>query len=148
MKKISKLKPVILTIKSLIIDSDNERQEFCLTTEGIFGESENITYLVYDETDVSGMAGSKTTIKMEGNKLTLNRNGEINSRMEFIEGESFLSVYGTPYGDFEMLTKTNKAAHNINPEGGTILLEYDLEIDHNPTQKTTMEIMYRFMKEC
>lgn len=54
--------------------------------------------LSYQESELTGLEGTMTTIQVEGEQVTLMRVGEFNTQMVFREGRRHLSMYNTPYG--------------------------------------------------
>ena len=81
------------------------------------------TYYKEKENDVE----TTTSIKIEGEKVTIKRFGEINSTMTFRENQTINSNYTTPQGMFVVETKTTKL--NINIEEDIIInVDYNIEI--------------------
>ena len=67
-----------------------------LVTQGrLAREGERYT-LSYQESELTGLSGTLTTIRVDGPEVTLMRVGEFNSQMVFQEGRRHLSMYNTP----------------------------------------------------
>lgn len=102
-----------------------------LTTEGTCYEKKEHLYIVYEETEISGMEGATTTLKIEGeDKVSMRRFGSSDMQLVFQVGKSFNSQYRTQYGDFEMEIFTKKLDVELcsQTKKGKIVIEYDLWI--------------------
>lgn len=137
--------PILLNITTRMKDETEEDQEISLVTEGKMGERNGHTYIVYEETELTGMKGSKSTLKIEPGKIVLIRYGEISTKMEFVENDIFMTTYNTPFGIFDMIIRTKIAKIMKQDEGGHIHLEYTIEISDSNTQRCIMEIDYKMV---
>ena len=78
-------------------------------TEGKLYKRNGSYYLLYDESEISGMEGCKTSLKYNENFLRMKRTGEVEGAytvIEFNKGKRFSSIYQTPYGPIEMEVMT------------------------------------------
>lgn len=110
---------------------EGEETEIALSTMGSVYEKNQYIYVVYEETEISGMEGNTTTLKIDGaSKLTMKRYGNTASQMVFEEGKRHINDYRTPYGDFKMEIVTNLLKIDIDSKSlkGTINIRYDLSI--------------------
>ena len=94
----------------------------------------------YNETQISGMEGTKTTILIRKNSFDLIREGTTETKMEFEKNKRTVSLYKTPYGVMDVNIDTKKLNININDDGGTINTMYILEIGGQPALKTNLTI--------
>lgn len=101
-----------------------------LVTEGRLQKTTGGVTLRYLESEVTGMEGTTTTIRVEGPRVTLLRQGQFNSQMVFEAGRRHLTLYETPYGALEVGVNTKRMCHDLTPEGGKLEIDYHLEIDH------------------
>lgn len=137
----SNSKPIVLHIKSNIVMKGEEDQAMDLMTEGKYYEKLGAHYLMYEETEVSGMAGDKTTIKLKEGKVVMHRYGENNSELTFEKGVRYDTLYKTPYGNFEMEVLASEVDYCISPDGcGAVTLIYELSIKGIGESKTHMTI--------
>lgn len=100
-----------------------------LMTEGTCYKKKDHFYIVYEETEISGMEGATTTLKIEGeDRVTMRRFGSSDMQMVFEVGKPFRSNYKTQYGDFEMEIYTKKLDIDLcsQTQKGKISIEYDL----------------------
>ncbi|MEG1930227.1 MAG: DUF1934 domain-containing protein [Anaerovorax sp.] len=108
-----------------------DQMEF--VTEGKFYEDDDSIYLVYDESEFSGMEGCTTSLKITGNKVNMRRFGEdmhFDTEMKFEQGKRFKSLYDTPYGAVEMEILTNSINNQIEKKEvkGTINIDYHISL--------------------
>lgn len=118
-----------VSVKTDIVDGDGNKDSIEFTTEGKIGVKNGKTYIYYKESEVSGMDGCLTTIRLEENRLVLKRYGSSSMELEFEVGKNYEDYYRTPYGIFEIKTNTKKL--EIEYDGkkeGNIFLEYELQV--------------------
>lgn len=128
------MKDIMLKIigKQLFGLSEEEEQlEFM--TEGKFYEKDDSIYLVYDESEFSGMEGCKTSLKITGDKIQMRRYGEsvpLDTEIQFEKGKRFIGYYDTPFGAVEMEVLTNDVVNNINKADvkGTLNIDYHISL--------------------
>lgn len=113
------------------MDLQGEENKIELITEAKTYEKNNALYIVYEETEISGMEGSTTTLKIEANeRITMKRYGSADSQIVFEEGKRYSGIYKTPYGDFKMEIKTTQLHMDIQQgnKKGTIEISYQMLI--------------------
>ncbi|KNF09773.1 calycin-like domain-containing protein [Gottschalkia purinilytica] len=138
------MKEVTLKIKGTQTTLDGEENVIELITEGKFYNKKGTYYLVYDETELSGMEGATTTLKIEDRKVSMKRFGNNKSSLVFQQGTRYKSEYGTVYGDMDMEILTKHVDVNISDKGrGNIDLIYQLSISDSieTTNKLSIDIM-------
>lgn len=64
-------------------------------------------YIVYDESELTGMEGSRTTVRLGGNEASVVRTGSCPSELLFAENERHVGLYQTPYGAMTISTHTS-----------------------------------------
>lgn len=131
-------KKAIITISS--IQGSKEDDSIQVVTPGNFYLKDNVYYAVYEETEISGMEGTTTTLKISPNELILLREGTTNANMHFVNGKNNLSMYDTPYGTLKMEVITKEIAIDINDEGGNIAVIYDMNISGQKVPETSLDI--------
>lgn len=135
-------KKVIVTVKSKqTIDGEEETAE--LVTPGNFYKKENAYYAVYEETEISGMEGTTTTVKIEDQSVSLIRFGTITTNLNFKEGVLDTSVYKTPYGMLEIIIKPTLVKVDVDEDGGEINLQYELDAGGQHTGTNELYIKIR-----
>ena len=123
-------KDVFLTITSAHSHPDSETDHIDLITHGTLRDLEGALEVSYQETELTDMDGTTTSIILQGNQVTLMRNGPVCSQMVFEQGRRHLSVYATPYGNLEIAVFTRRLGNHLTAEGGTLEIDYALEADH------------------
>ena len=88
---------------------------------------------MYDESEVSGMVGCKTTLKVKGDSVKMRRVGKIGfgTELYFEEGKRFSSTYNTPYGPMDIEVLTSRVENNLNMDElkGNIDIEYNVSLE-------------------
>lgn len=128
----------VITIKSIQKDSEEDAIE--VTTVGEFYKKEDAYYAVYDETELSGMEGTTTTLKISDDSFLLSRVGTTNGDMKFTRGDKDVVNYYTPYGILELKTETRKLEVNLDNSGGEVLINYDMTISGQKPQLNMLKI--------
>ena len=102
-------KPVIISIKSTQ-NMDGQEDTIELVTQGVLRHSEEEGFaLVYPESELTGLEGTLTTFRIAPDRITLLREGTINSEMIFEEGQKHFSLYETPFGGLMLGVNTHRA---------------------------------------
>ncbi len=117
---------VWLSISSEIKKVGEPVEEYVFETEGKVFEKDDAEYIVYEESELSGMKGDRTVLKFKDGVCTMHRYGVHKSELVFDEGTKIESMYHTPYGNFEMMTLASRVA--FDREAGVAELVYRLVI--------------------
>lgn len=131
-------KKAIISVASKQLGNEDEAIE--IVTQGKFYKKNDCYYAIYEETELSGMAGTTTTIKIKPNEFSLIRMGTTNARVEFKDSYKNISMYNTPYGTLELSVQTKKLDIDINENGGKVSVDYDMSLSGQPPLKTTLNI--------
>ena len=73
--------------------------------------------LSYQESELTGLEGTLTTIQVDGEQVTLMRVGEFNSQLVFQEGRRHFSMYNTPYGAMTIGVNTRHLLAQLTDQG-------------------------------
>lgn len=120
---------VMINIKTVQYDhSSKEHDVIELRTEGKYYKKNDADYLVYEESELSGLSGTTTKIKIKDNQVELKRIGEHQSAMSFAKDKRFQSVMPTPVGNIPIEIMTNNISFNILPDPLFIKLEFEYSI--------------------
>ena len=93
---------VWLSIKGTVAHNGEEADAMELMTEGDRSREAEAYCLSYDESEISGMEGTRTTVRVDDGKVSIIRLGSVNSMMEFESGKRSVTMYSTPEGDLTM----------------------------------------------
>lgn len=133
-------KDVVISIKGTQRYDNNDPDVIELVTQGrLSREGESYT-LSYQESELTGLEGTLTTIQVDGEQVTLMRVGEFTSQMVFQEGRRHLSMYNTPYGAMAIGVNTRHLLAELNDQGGDIEIDYSIEIDHALAGRSVFQI--------
>lgn len=132
---------VIISIRGSQLYEGQEADMTELVTEGVLrtapGEGYTITY---HETELTGLAGTTTSLHIEGPRVTLLREGSINSQMVFEVGRKHLSMYETPYGSLAIGIDTRRMKNTLNASGGDLEIDYAIEVDNLLAGKSLLQL--------
>ena len=135
------MKEVKLTIKGYQTNLEGEENNIEMITEGKFYKKNGVYYIVYDESELTGMEGSTTTLKIEGKKVSLKRFGNNNSKLTFEKGQKHITEYETFYGNMPIEVVTSNVDVDISDLGrGRIKLAYRLDISGVLESKNKLSI--------
>ncbi|MDF2841463.1 MAG: hypothetical protein K0Q99_2235 [Clostridia bacterium] len=119
---------VNLFTKAIQVDETGDKSEIEFFVEGTYIEKNNGVYITYKETEVSGMEGTTTMLKILEDSLSIIRFGTCNSKLEFISGVQTHTNYQTPYGNMPITINTRQLEVDLRPgEKSNIHLQYSLE---------------------
>ena len=122
---------VIISIQGKQSFQAQEDDTIELVTEGCLEPDGDAGYtLSYQESRLTGLEGTLTTFQIEPGRVTLMRVGEVNAQMVFEEGRRHLSLYETPYGALSIGVNTRRMRSELDANGGSIEIDYAIEIDH------------------
>lgn len=135
---------VIISIHGEQHYEDQEKESIELVTEGCLeGDGSDGFTLTYQESRLTGLEGTLTAFQIEKGRITLLRIGEVNTQMVFEQGRRYLSMYETPYGTMSIGINTRKMRSDLGPAGGSIELDYEVEINHVATGQNLCQIDVR-----
>ena len=123
-------KEVVISIKGMQQYEGALPDAVELVTAGRLARDGTGYTLSYQESELTGLDGTLTTIQVDGEQVTLMRVGEFNSQLVFQEGRRHLSVYNTPYGAMSVGVNTRHLLAELSDRGGDIEVDYYIEIDH------------------
>lgn len=131
-------KKAIISVVSM--QNGDEKEKIEVVTPGDFYKKESCYYAIYDETEISGMKGTTTTIKIFPDKIMLIRMGTTSSKMTFKNGVRDLNLYNTPYGTLELEIFTKELNINVDDDGGNIAINYDMLVSGKEMYDTLLQV--------
>ena len=124
--------------------TDGERSgPIRLTTVGhlAYEKSKDIWSVSYDESDATGMRGTRTRLSLFPNgRVVLSRTGSVEMELEFIKGDQRVEAKSTPYGPVRFSVLTHEVKGRINEKGGEIELGYSLGFENRHTVSTRLQL--------
>lgn len=121
---------VILSIRGRQSYRGQKPDTIELVSEGELSYREGGWDVCYQESELTGLAGVTTTFRVEPGKVTLTRTGNLHSQMIFEEGVSHDSLYETGFGALMITVTARRVYFDIVPDGGTIDLVYEINIEN------------------
>lgn len=113
-----------------------------LTTTGSMTEDEHGISIEYDESELTGMKGSKTRLfLLKDGCVTLSRTGSVSSHLVFENGRRHICTDSEEVLPFWICIATNKISNTVNRDGGSLAIDYFVEIsgeraEHNEIKMT------------
>lgn len=98
-------------------------------------------YISYEESELTGLEGTRTTIKLDGKSVSMIRTGTYPSHMLFIEGQRQVGLYQTGYGSMTVSTRASRVHNTIGETGGELTIDYTIEVDNAMTGRHHFEIL-------
>lgn len=134
---------ILLHIKSVQTDINNQKSDMAFYAEGQYYKNGSSAYITYKESEISGMDGSTTTLKIDAEEVSLIRFGSITTKLVFQKGKRTISQYKTAYGVFDMTIDTQEVDLNMNKDDKSfIYLKYLLSINHQEPLTQELYISY------
>ncbi len=126
------------------INNKQPDNQFELFTEAQLTETaDGKIKIEYDETEISGMEGSTTSISFEKKNpelVTMLRGGAVYTALVFEAAKRHICAYETQYMPFELCVYTVKTKNTISRRGGKIILDYFVQIRGASAQRTKMTL--------
>ncbi len=119
---------VAINSKQLFMDWE-DAEEIDLVTAATLYEKDGKYFISYEESELTGLEGTRTMVKLDGKTVTLTRTGSFPSHMFFSEAERHVGLYQGPQGmELTITTHTSKVKNNMGKDGGALVLDYTTEI--------------------
>ena len=126
------MKEVMLKIKGQQMTEDGQEDRMEFVTEGKLYRRGDAMYLIYEETEVSGIPGGRTRLKFRDDEVQMKRYGSgagIGNEILFRSGRRYTGFYDTPFGAIEMEVLTNSLENNLTEEGkGHLNIDYSISL--------------------
>ena len=134
------VKNAVITVQSRVSVED----EFIeVVTPGKFYITKSGYKVEYDETELSGMEGTKTTMIIKEKYFKLNRVGTTETNMEFEKNTQSVSLYKTPFGAMSVIVDTKDIEINMDDNGGTIHILYTLNVEGQQLIETDLNVIIK-----
>lgn len=124
-------------------DTDDDNTDVSLTTEADFQLQDGVYFIDYEESEITGLEGTKTSIEIGNNYVSLQRNGNVNTQMLFMKDRKTSSYYNTPYGNLMIDIFTKNLSIDVNSDGGRVNVDYYIDINNSNSSKNNFEIEIR-----
>lgn len=126
------MKPVKIRIISSVKDENGRQQPSEQICFGRMAEKNGTNYVFYEESEVTGLEGTKTTIKWNDERIIILRSGTLDHRQEFCQGLVDKSLYQTPYLKIPLETATKYLYTAFRKGVWNLEIEYSLSHSGQP----------------
>ena len=123
-----KMKDVIISVTG-IQSGVGGTDSLELVTPGKYGVSPDEKLLTWEESDLTGMEGTTTSISVGPAGVELRREGVVNTTMRFDPREKQYFLYDTPFGAATMGLDTHRLRHRLDTHGGILEISYVLDME-------------------
>ena len=124
------MRDVIISITGTQNDASGERDSVELVTAGQYGFENGESRFTYEESELTGLAGTRTTFTIGPMGVVLRREGSLNSEMLFQQGRKNYFLYETPFGSATMGVDTRRINTTMGEHGGSLELDYNIDFNH------------------
>jgi len=134
---------VVVTIVGTQRDVQGEESRIELITVGHYYEKNGVQYIVYKDSEASGLEGTKTMLKVYDQYVVLVRMGSVAHQQEFRLGKKSFSTYVTPYVTMDVGILTQNIDLDVRASAKHIHIRYELEINGQWQSTNTLSISVR-----
>ena len=140
------MKEVMVKITTNQVNEQGEEDIMEFVTEAKLYKRGEAVYLIYEETELSGIPGCRTRLKCTPDEVQMKRYGEgagIGNEIRFERGRRYSGLYDTPFGAIELEVLTNRLENNLTEGGGNLDIDYSISLKglmegHNQLSITLM----------
>ncbi len=141
------IKDVVISIRSLIDYGMDEEDSIDFSTDGVYQLEDGVAHIAYLESEVTGLLGTRTSVKVMPDSVIVDRRGSLTSRMEFSPGSRSSFLYDTPVGQATMNMNTRSVRHNFDVSGGELEIDYVLDMEHTVVSRNKFMLTVREQKQ-
>ena len=120
---------VVVSVKGFQRDGTGDEECMEFVTTGRRYQRDGTIYITYDESELTGLEGTTTMLKICVDHVVLVRTGSVRQHQEFRSGGRSRSTYTTPYGIVDMAVVTRHLNASDHDGRMDIYIVYDLEIE-------------------
>ena len=129
------MKDVVISIRgtqrSFHPGQEEQRPESVeLVTDGRYEYGRDASWFTYHESEITGMEGTRTSLMVLPDKVVVDRDGLVTSRMIFTPGQRSAFQYDTPVGTATMQMDTHSITQRFDERGGDMEIDYVLGLEH------------------
>ena len=121
---------ILLNIKSTQHAEGQNEGLVEFITEGVKYEKDGNLVLEYEESELDGLKGTKTSITLDQNRVIMERLGLLSTQFVFEKGRKFEGSYDTPYGNIKMELFPTRISYDCSELTGNLELEYELSLQN------------------
>ena len=141
------MKDVVISIRSLTGLGEEEEDSLDFVTDGLYSYDGEVACLTYLESEVTGMEGTRTSLMVLPDKVVVDRDGLVTSRMIFTPGQRSAFQYDTPVGTATMQMDTHSITQRFDERGGEMEIDYVLGLEHAVISRNRFRLNVREQRE-
>ena len=141
-----RMKDVIISVTGIQHGPDGP-DSLQLVTAGQYGVDSDQICMTWEESELTGMEGTRTSITVQPKTVVLSREGKTNTTMEFQEGKKSYFLYENPFGSATMGLDTHRIRSRLGAHGGDIDIEYVVDMDQSVVGRNRFYIQVREPKD-
>ena len=134
------LKDVWISISNIQGCEQDDEEQLEFTTDGYYYYEDGVGCLSYEESEVTGLEGTRTSMIVMPDQVVVDRDGLITSRMVFKEGTKNSFLYETPYGKATMGIDTRRIRRSLDENGGQVEIDYVVDVEHAVVTRNRFQI--------
>lgn len=135
-------KDVWLSIHSVQQFEGCEPEEVDMMTAARMYRKRDKYYISYHESEITGLEGTRTMLKISDGAVSMTRTGSCPSEMLFLENQRHVGLYHTGFGTtMTISTRTSRIVNHITEDGGILAIDYTIEVDQNLTGHHRFEMV-------
>ncbi len=124
----------------------DEPLEMSLITEADVTVEDGRFTVSYDESEATGLEGSRTSVTFledEPGLISIIRTGAFRTAIVVEEAKRHICTYETPFMPFEISTYGRRVENSMSREGGTLTVDYVVEIKGGLAQHSVLTLKLR-----
>ena len=142
------LKDVWISISNHQSEGSGEESTLMFDTAGYYFFDDGVGVLSYQESELTGLEGTRTSVMVMPNQVVVDRDGMLTGRMVFREGIRDSFPYDTPYGQMMLGIDTRRIRHNFDENGGDVEIDYVTDFAHTLVSKNKFRISVKEMEKA
>lgn len=136
-------KNILLNIKGKHYNAKGEGSSIELITQGKLYKVDDVYFIEYEESELSGMEGTKTQISIKDDSIMMERIGAHPSQFLFEKGKKYINSTNTPLGPVVMEIYPTTIDHQISENEGKLDVKYQLGIDGKHVSSNELSLFYK-----
>src|SRR3712207_2459156 len=138
-------KKAIISVVSKQKGNDDDIIE--VVTPGKYYKKGQKYYAVYEESELSGMEGTTTILKIGQDEFTIIRKGTIDAKMVFKNEFKDHILYSTPQGALGLSMDILDVKVDVNDDGGLVYANYNLNLGEGQSLSTEINVKIKARSE-
>ena len=141
------LKDVWISVHSIHSYQQEDEEQLEFSTDGYYYYEDGVGCLSYEESDVTGLEGTRTSMIVMPDQVVVDRDGLLTSRMVFREGTKNSFLYDTPFGQATMGIDTRHIRRSLDENGCQVEIDYVVDMEHAVVTRNRFRITARQTKD-